>query len=291
MHNHTAEEILIAMEQHKLWLRAQIEEGIFNDEDYFRGTFNDVNFSEIEGIHEQLRYFDFSRASFSNCCFKGIDLHETIFERACIFNCSFEDANLMDAKFRDAHIRKTSFHSSFLFGADFRSVTFSDCDFTESRVSETTCWQNSDFNCMEESSKYPHIPYVCPEEGSFIAWKKCVIRPEHWEWNHKPSFDDWCRCIVKLMIPEHAKRSSGTGRKCRASEAVVLQIQKLNGEILEDEHVKYDGLVSSIFDLDFLYRVGKTVKPRQGFVNDRWTECAPGIHFFVSRGEAVNHDY
>ena len=294
MGNYTTKEVLTAMEQHTLWLKARIEGGIFDNCGYSRGVFNGIDFSNLSefiDVREKLRHFDFSRAIFSNCCFIGVDLHETIFENASIFNCNFGDANLIDAKFREAQIRKTSFHSSCLFGTDFRNATFSECDFSESRVSETTCWQNSDFNCMPESSKYPYIPYVCPSEGSFIAWKKCRFRPEHWERDRKTAFDDGCRCIVKLMIPEHAQRSSGTGRKCRASEAVVLQIQSLSGEILEDDHVIYDGEVTSIFDLDFLYRVGKTVRPRHGFMNYRWQECAPGIHFFLTREEAVNYDY
>src|SRR6185437_601233 len=46
-----------------------------------------------------------------------------------------------------------------------------------------------------------------PEEGAFIGFKKCQGG-----------------VIVKLLIPEDAKRSHGTERKCRASKAVVLDV-------------------------------------------------------------------
>ena len=89
--------------------------------------------------------------------------------------------------------------------------------------------------------------------------------------------------IVKLLIPEDAKRSSGTGRKCRADKAVVLEIQDLAGEALE-------GVVArSIFDSLFTYEVGKTVEPREPFDGCRWNECGSGIHFFINRQEAVNY--
>ena len=36
-------------------------------------------------------------------------------------------------------------------------------------------------------------------------------------------------------------------------------------------------------------RTGKIVKPREPFSEDRWDECASGIHFYLTRIEAENH--
>lgn len=41
-------------------------------------------------------------------------------------------------------------------------------------------------------------------------------------------------------------------------------------------------------DRSFIYRVGETVSV-DDFDNNRWNECAPGIHFFVTRDEAVKY--
>ena len=57
----------------------------------------------------------------------------------------------------------------------------------------------------------------------------------------------------------------------------------------------YDGTmahcsaVQSYHDSSFIYEVGKTVTV-DNFDTNRWNECAPGIHFFITRGEAVQYN-
>ena len=99
----------------------------------------------------------------------------------------------------------------------------------------------------------------CPEEGEFIAWKKVK------------------GCIVKLLIPADAQRSSATSRKCRASKAHVLAIYDNEGN--EQESVVSDNYVTTT------YKVGEDVLP-DSWDDDRWSECSHGIHFFITRREA-----
>lgn len=108
------------------------------------------------------------------------------------------------------------------------------------------------------------FPLACPEEGAFIAWKKCGD------------------CIVKLLIPADALRSSAFGRKCRASKAECLEIQNIDGTQTTLKEVRSD------YDAGFAYRVGETVIV-DDFDTDRTHECAPGIHFFITRQEAVDY--
>ena len=89
--------------------------------------------------------------------------------------------------------------------------------------------------------------------------------------------------IVKLLIPEDAKRSSGTTLKCRCSKATVLEIQEEDGSPANVKEVR------SEFDNDFIYCVGKTVCV-DDFDDNRWNECTTGIHFFISRDAAVSYD-
>ena len=122
---------------------------------------------------------------------------------------------------------------------------------------------------LRGAKNVPFIPMTCPDTGAFVAWKQCQTSDG--------------LVIVKLLIPEDAKRSSGTGRKCRADKAVVLEIQDMAGEALE-------GVVArSSYDPLFIYEVGKTVEPREPFDGCRWNECGSGIHFFINRQEAVNY--
>lgn len=115
---------------------------------------------------------------------------------------------------------------------------------------------------LREAKNIPFIPLVCPSDGSFTAWKKCQGS-----------------IIVKLLIPEDAKRSSATTRKCRASKAVVLEIQDVEGNKIDAVAYGKDG---------FEYKVGETVYP-DSFDEDRWNECSHGIHFFINRQEAVDY--
>ena len=89
--------------------------------------------------------------------------------------------------------------------------------------------------------------------------------------------------IVKLLIPADAQRSNATGRKCRASTARVLDLQDKQGNSLPPDTTAY-----SSFDPDFTYQKGETVHV-EDFDTDRWDECATGIHFFITRIEAIEY--
>ena len=134
------------------------------------------------------------------------------------------------------------------------------------------------------------FPLACPESGEFVAYKKC--------W-----YDDkvvYKFCVVKLRIPADAKRSSAFGRKCRCSKAEVLEIYDLDGNELDNNVVAYS--YRSIYDSEFIgkkiltcmthlpYRKGTTVVP-DGFCEDRFVECASGIHFFMTFEEAAAYDF
>ena len=108
------------------------------------------------------------------------------------------------------------------------------------------------------------IPMACPEEGAFIGYKKAQNK------------------IVKLEICNDAKRSSATGRKCRCDKAKVLSITKLDGSPTTETEV------SSNYDETFIYKVGEIVE-EPNFCEDRFNECAEGMHFFINRQEAVEY--
>ena len=111
---------------------------------------------------------------------------------------------------------------------------------------------------------------VCPQKGSFIGFKKAYYG------------DCGEPCIVELEIPADAKRSNASGRKCRASKARVVSITDLEGQPIDGAQ-----RVFSRHDHDFTYSNGVTVEPTEPFEEDRWDECASGIHFFITREEAV----
>lgn len=116
-------------------------------------------------------------------------------------------------------------------------------------------------------------PSYCPTEGSFIGWKKAFLM------NDDGSVQS--TCLIKLEIPEDAKRSSDFTHQCRANKANVLDIIdiKTNESIARTAH--------SMFDNTFLYEVGKIVTPRgEPFDENRFNHCSAGIHFFIDKESA-----
>ena len=117
---------------------------------------------------------------------------------------------------------------------------------------------------LRGAKNLPFIPYVCPDTGSFIGYKKAN------------------NMIIKLEITEDAKRTSATSRKCRCNKAKVLGVYDYNHNLLEDKEVASDR------DKDFIYRVGEVAEVKD-FDEDRWNECSTGIHFFINFEEAVRY--
>ena len=163
------------------------------------------------------------------------------------------DADLIGANLRDANLRCADLRGANLRDANLRDANLRCAD-------------------LRGAKNVPYIPMVCPEEGKFIGWKKAEVREGH----------NYRKVIVKLEIPASAKRSSATSRKCRCNKAKVLEIYNLDGTIAKERKCY------SSYDNDFIYEVGKTVEV-DDFCEDRWDECAQGIHFFINRQEAINY--
>ena len=124
---------------------------------------------------------------------------------------------------------------------------------------------------LSGAKELPDLPWtsIVPETGSFIGWKKVYAQG--------------MSVIVKLEILADAKRCNATGRKCRCSAAKVLEIQMLDGT-----PAGLDSVVNRAYTPHVTYTVGATVLP-DSFDDDRWNECSHGIHFFITRQEAVDY--
>ena len=116
---------------------------------------------------------------------------------------------------------------------------------------------------------------VIVPEGQIIGWKK--VRAVQGGFNIREA-------IVKLLIPGDAKRCNATGRKCRASKAFVLEITTLDNKPFEETDIAF----CSYNEPTFEYKVGEMVYP-DSFDENRWDECSHGIHFFITRQEAVDY--
>lgn len=184
-------------------------------------------------------------SDFNHCELDKSDMSFGIFAGCSLVDSSIRNCNLSHTGFFDCSINLCDFGHSDMSGCKFQS-----CDIVNI--------------CVSDVVNFPHIPMTCPEKGSFTAWKKA---------------GDY---IVKLQIPEDARRSSATGRKCRCDKALVVAIEDIYSTQSDVKEVTSD------YDKKFVYRVGETVT-EPAFYDNRFRECASGIHFFMTRQEAVEY--
>lgn len=205
-------------------------------------------YGEVGGIRANLSNTDLSRANLHLANLAMADLSGAILSSANLSGATLYKANLWLADLRWADLRMTNFRLANLSGANFYKADL----------------YKTDLHCANlYMAKNIYFPIACPEKGSFTAFKKAN------------------GYIVELEIPADALRSSSTTRKCRCSKAKVVSITNLDGTPSDVKSV------ASECNSKFIYTIGETVEV-PNFDTNRWNECAPGIHFFITRQEAVD---
>lgn len=200
-----------------------------------------------------------SDLSFSN--FSGAKSKYSYFNEANMTSANLEEADFSGTIFdhaclKDAHINNAIFRFARFTYADLRGIDLRKGDFYKASLHKA----------LVDDEQRELYPFACPINGSFIAYKKAG------------------QYIIKLEIPEDAKRSSATSTKCRCDKAKVLCIEKRGGAPTDVKSV------SSDYDRNFIYTVGETVCVND-FDDDRFNECSTGIHFFVNRKDAVMYPF
>ena len=224
-----------------------------------------------------LRGADLRGADLRGADLCGADLRDADLRDADLYGADLRGADLRDADLRDAYLCGAYLCGAYLCGADLRGAdlrgaNLRDADLRDANLCDADLrganlcgadLRGADLrgaNLCDAKGCY----LSCPTEGSFIGWKKAS--------GH----------IVKLRIPEDARRSSATGHKCRCDKAYVMEIQNMDGTKATEDTVRSD------HDKNFVYTVGATVEVPD-FDDNRWSECAPGIHFFIDRRAAVEY--
>ena len=171
---------------------------------------------------------------------------------AYLRSANLSGANLSGADLSGANLRSANLSGANLSSADLRSADLSGANLSGAYL------RSANLSGAKISSLTCGITLNCPEEGAFIAFKKCKGK------------------IVKLLITEDASRLSATTYKCRANKAKVLEIEGGLSEIRSD------------YDSNFIYKVGEIVEVHD-FDENRWNECSSGIHFFMSKEMAKQY--
>ena len=222
-------------------------------------------------LNEDIDEWEETKADLSDYDLSGLDLsHKDLryanLNDAKFYHADLREANLRHTDFRGADLREADLRGADLRYADLRGAAFYYADLRGADLSYANLY-GADLRFADLRDTKIDYPIACPETGSFIGYKKAVSGK-----------------IVKLRICEDAKRSSATAKKCRCSKALVLAIENIDGS---DSGLQE---ISSTFDPFFIYRIGEIVEVSD-FDDNRWYECAPGIHFFVDRQDAVDYEF
>lgn len=159
-------------------------------------------------------------------------------------------ANLSGFDLSGFDLSNTNLHHADLSYSDLSSADLSHTDL-------------SNFSYNENTKLY--LPLACPTDGGVIAWKKVK------------------NYLIKLEIPEDARRLSSFSNKCRCDKAMVLSITNISTS-KELKSIENDNFAPCT------YTVGEMIYP-DSFDENRWNECSHGIHFFINKQEAINYQY
>ena len=223
----------------------------------------------IEAILKQYGHDCLYGANLYGADLRGADLYG-----ANLYGANLYGANLRGADLRGADLRGANLYGAYLYGAYLRGANLRGANLRDANLRDANLYGADLRGADLYGANLPELAIaktsILPDEGDIIGWKKAYV-------------DDTTPVIVKLLIPSDAQRSNATGRKCRASKARVLDLQDKQGNSLPP-----DTTALSEYDTDFTYKTGETVQV-ENFDTDRWNECAPGIHFFITRIEAVEY--
>lgn len=244
----------------------------------FVSNANDLDITEfVNCVFEPINNYcstELANITFVNCTFSGKAIVLCANTTNCKFiGCKFDKAETgVNNKMHEHNIYEDcKFIECSLFMDWFEACKFRKC-------SATKCAFNCTVRrCTGKAFFDQIIPMKCPKKGEYIAWKKCRV--------YSPKLRKYKAVFAKLLIPADAKRSSACSEKCRASKAKVLGFYDIN-----EKPLKIRKAVSVYqYDLkEFVYRVGEVAVPRKPFNTDRFEECAPGIHHFMTFEEATN---
>ena len=291
----TIEELEMILKNHKLWLDTHGAEGEqaclsymdltgvnLENADLYMANLIGTNLQGANLENKDLRAVDFTWADLSNANMSGANLSYAImdgadlsganmrysrFIYASLANADMSMSDLQGAIFTAANLRGANLTCSYMSCADLRSANLEGANLTNADLKDANINHVDLYNANLTGVKnLPDVSMACPATGSFIGWKRADNN-----------------FIVKLEIPTDAKRSSAIGsRKCRCNKAKVLSIENLDGTPAEVTSVR------SQYETEFIYTLGETVE-EELFDENRFIECSTGIHFFMTREEAVKY--
>nr|WLW40576.1 hypothetical protein HIBIKMCM_00009 [Ralstonia phage BOESR1] len=242
----------------------------------------DLRGADLRGA--DLRGADLRGADLRSANLYGANLHGANLRGADLYGADLRSANLYGANLHGANLRGANLYGADLYGADLYGANLYGADLRTADL-RTADLRSADLGGadLRSANLYGADLHGADLRGAGLGGAKNIpahtaattsITPEGDLIVYKKLREG----VAKLLIPKEAARSNATGRKCRAEFAIVLSLP---------EGVT---LGHSTHDPEFTYKVGDTVRPEgAAFDPDRFNECAPGIHFFLTQQEAETY--
>jgi hypothetical protein len=178
--------------------------------------------------------------------------------KANLQGADLRNANLESANLRGANLCGANLWGANLWGANLESANLESANLESANLcGANLCGANLENAILPD--------FQIPQEGELIVWKKL----------HGDS-------LAQLRIPSDAKRTASlVGRKCRASYAEVIHIENKKG---------LSRKIGYSYRNNAVYYVGDKFIP-DSYSDDFRVECAPGVHFFLTKKEAKEYTY
>ena len=244
-------EIKGILEKHKAFLIGKGgERADLSEADLSKADLRGANLIGADLIGANLRGANLSKA----------DLSEANLSKADLSKADLSKADLSKADLSEANLRGAYLSKAYLIGANLIGANLSEAYLIGAYLIGANLIGANLSEADVDISQIPQIKIL--PEGDIIGWK--TLKEGR---------------LAKLQIPATAKRVNSTGRKCRCEYVDVLEIHDSKGNAVSVGLSNWNRLI---------YAVGERVSPDK-FCDDFRIECSHGIHFFITREEAVKY--
>jgi hypothetical protein len=257
----TVDELLIAVQAGALPQEIRIEGAILRGADLVDADLRGADLRGADLVDAILRGAILVDADLRGADLQGTDLVDAILRGAILVYADLRGAILRGADLQGADLRGAILVDADLRGADLRGADLQGADLRGAIL------RGADLREIHNLAPLVAATLnICPQ-GTLMVFKSV--------WLHNRE-----NGIACLRIEEGTPRSNATGRQCRAASAHVISLETADG-------TSWEGAAVSKYDACFLYTIGEVATPHE-WCEDRWVECAGGIHFYLTREEAAN---
>jgi len=243
-----------------------------------------VNLSRASLHGVNLKHADLTYAILDNVDLSCANLEDSDLNYINLYNANLTKANLNWATLHKADLRYANLNFSSLKNADLRHADLTAADL-ESAYLRGVHLDGADLEGAEFNYSNLTHAYLDGAKGNLIEYRKGKILTEDII-GYKVCGRDFYnieqqplsakRVLVTLKIPRGAIVFSINGNKCRTNRAKVIAIEGADRAYSTYKYMSYYvGDEFNIYNFNCQYNMG----------------CGEGIHFFMTREEALKHTY